>query len=295
MDYTIQHKNNEQKDRKKSILLTLLISILVFLGIFFYTFTKTIENTKKPEQITTMLINFGDRENGAQVEEPANQEGSLASKTKTLVPKIFPKTITETKAKPKVEAIKPVVKEKTITGTNPKVAAPKTEKSSKTAKTSTKAAPTKKPVANTSSQKAITPNSKTGSGDGKGTAAIGNLIKGRGNKTGKQGTDGTTGNNGDPFGAEGNGDSKIGIDRKLIGFIPGTMGRGGAQPTHNCSASGTISVSYTVDKAGNVISARRLSGVSDPCVASKSVSWVKTYVKAEKANTSSTGVYKITF
>jgi len=292
MDYTIQHKNNEQKDRTKSILLTLLISLIVFLGIFFYTFTKI---TEKPEQMTTMLINFGDQQNGAQLEEPANQEGSLAAETQISTPEPVQENSTETKPEPKVEPEKPAVKEKIITGTNTKITAPKVEKSSKTAKTTTIATPAKKPSIKTSSPKATAPNSKTGSGDGKGTAAIGNLIKGRGTKTGTQGTDGTTGNNGDPLGGDGNGDSKIGIDRKLIGFIPGTMGRGGAQPAHNCSASGTISVSYTVDKAGNVVSARRLSGVSDPCVAAKSVSWVKTYVKAEKANTSSAGVYKITF
>ena len=49
------------------------------------------------------------------------------------------------------------------------------------------------------------------------------------------------------------------------------------------------------DKAGNVISARRWGGISDPCVSTNSVSWVKKYVKAEKASSSSTGVYKITF
>lgn len=73
------------------------------------------------------------------------------------------------------------------------------------------------------------------------------------------------------------------------------MGRGGAQPSHSCSASGSITIAYTVDKAGNVVSARRAGGISDPCVASTSVAWVKKYVKAEKASTSSTGTYKITF
>ena len=176
-----------------------------------------------------------------------------------------------------------IVKEKVLTGSNTKVSVPKPQ-------TPAKAAPAK-----TSATKAATPNSKTGTGDGKGTAAIGNLIKGRGTKTGTQGTNGTTGNQGDPLGGDGNGDSKIGVDRNLVGFIPGTMGRGGAQPSHNCSASGTISIAYTVDKAGNVTSARRSGGISDPCVATTSVSWVKKYVKAERANTSSTGTYRITF
>ncbi|WOC51895.1 hypothetical protein BPO_1248 [Bergeyella porcorum] len=42
-----------------------------------------------------------------------------------------------------------------------------------------------------------------------------------------------------------------------------------------------------VDRAGNVTSARRSSGISDNCVVSTAIAWVKQYVKAEKANTSS--------
>lgn len=279
MDYTVQHKRNEDKDRRNSLILTLLISLLIFLGIFFYKFTKI---TEKPEEVTTMLLNFGDNRQGNEVEEPANQEGSLAANNEV------------TESQPEVEQTEPIVPEKIITGTNPVTAVPKAEKISPK-KTPTKAAPAKTTPTKSTPAKAATPNSKTGTGDGKGTAAIGNLLKGRGTKAGNQGTNGTTGNAGDPLGGEGNGDSKIGIDRKLVGFIPGTMGRGGAQPTNNCTATGTINVSYTVDKAGNVISARRLSGVSDPCVVSSSVSWVKKYVKAERANTSSTGTYSITF
>ena len=280
MNYILQHKKAEERDRRNSAIITFLISLLVFFGIFFYKFTKI---TEKPEEITTMLINFGDNQNGADAEEPANQEGSLAANTEVAIPEPVQENISETKPEPKTVVTKPVVKEKVITGNNTKVSAPKAEKPAK-------AAPAK-----TSATKATTPNSKTGTGDGKGTAAIGNLIKGRGTKTGTQGTDGTTGNQGDPLGGDGNGDSKIGVDRNLVGFIPGTMGRGGAQPSHNCSAGGTISIAYTVDKAGNVISARRSGGVSDPCIASTSVAWVKQYVKAERANTSSTGTYRITF
>lgn len=279
MHYTIQHKRNEDKDRRNSLLLTLLISLLVFLGIFFYKFTKI---TEKPEEVTTMLINFGDNREGAQIEEPANQEGSLASSTEPA------------EVQPVSQEAKPIVKEKIITGTNPASSVPKADKINPN-KAPSKSTPNKTIPTKTTASKAATPNSKTGSGDGQGNAAIGNLLKGRGTKPGTQGTSGTAGNSGDPLGGEGNGDSKIGVDRKLTGFIPGTMGRGGAQPANNCSASGTINISYTVDKAGNVISARRLSGVSDPCVVSSSVSWVKTYVKAERANTSSTGTYSITF
>ena len=73
------------------------------------------------------------------------------------------------------------------------------------------------------------------------------------------------------------------------------MGRGVSQPSQKGTANGSITISYTVDKSGNVVSARRSGGVSDPCVVSTSVDWVKRYVKAERANTSSTGTYKITF
>ena len=290
MDYIIQHKKNQEKDKRRSAIITLLISLVLFLGIFFYKFTKI---TEKPEQVTTMLINFGDNRDGAEVEEPANQEGSLASNSEVTEP--VEEVVPEAKPKPVKAVVKPVVKEKIITGTNTKVSTPKAEKVVK-AKTPTKSTPAKTTTPKKASPaKATTPNSTTGSGDGKGTAAIGNLLKGRGTKTGTQGPSGTTGNAGDPLGGDGNGDSKIGVDRKLVGFIPGTMGRGGAQPSHSCSASGNINIAYTVDKAGNVISARRSGGVSDACVVSTSVSWVKKYVKAENSNSSSTGTYSITF
>ena len=109
----------------------------------------------------------------------------------------------------------------------------------------------------------------------------GNLLKGRGAKNGTK--------------EIGSANSRVGVDRKLISFIPGTMGRGGSQPKHNCSASGTVNIGYTIDKMGDVISARRLSGVSDVCIVSNSISWIKQYVIAEKSSTSSTGVYSITF
>lgn len=284
MDYSIQHKKNEDKDRRRSVIITVLISLLLFLGVFFYKFTKIIE---QPEQVTTMLINFGDQRDGTEVEEPANQDGSLAANTE-VNPEVTPE--------PVEEVVKPVVREKIITGTNTKISTPKVDKVvKKEAKIPAKTIPAKATPTKTNPAKATTPNSNTGTGDGKGTAAVGNLLKGRGTKTGTQGTSTTPGNAGDPLGGEGNGDSKIGIDRKLVGFIPGTMGRGGAQPAHNCSASGSINIAYTVDKAGNVVSARRSGGVSDACVVSTSVSWVKQFVKAEKSSSSSTGTYTITF
>ena len=287
METITQHKRDERIDKLKSATLTALISALLFLLIFYYQFVREIP---KEEKVTTMLINFGDNRNGNQAEEPANQDGSLASsdiyipeELKTPEPPV--ETVTET---PKTIE-KPA--EKIVTGKSEKATIAKSDKKEKVAdKTTT----TSKTTTSKTSSVANTSNKKA-QGDGQGTAAIGNLIKGRGTKSGSQGNDGATGNAGDPLGGNGNGDSKIGVDRKLISFIPGTMGRGGEQPPHNCDASGTVNIAYTVDKSGNVTSARRGSGISDPCVVTAAIIWVKKYVKAEKATTNSTGVYKITF
>jgi outer membrane biosynthesis protein TonB len=284
-----QHKRDEKIDKLKSATLTALISALLFLLIFYYQFVREIP---KEEKVTTMLINFGDNRNGNGAEEPANQEGSLASADiyipeELKTPEPQPQEIVET---PKAVE-KPA--EKIITGKSEKTTAVKTEKTEKKSTKSSETTASKATTSKTSSTSNTT--NKNAQGVGQGTAAIGNLIKGRGTKTGTQGTNGIVGNSGDPLGGKGDGDSKIGLDRKLISYIPGTMGKGGEQPSHNCTANGTITISYTVDKAGNVISARRSSGISDPCVVTAAVIWVKKYVKAEKASTNSTGTYKITF
>lgn len=289
METITQHKRDERIDKLKSATLTALISALLFLLIFYYQFVREIP---KEEKVTTMLINFGDNRNGIGAEEPANEEGSLASADiyipeELKTPEPQPQEIVET---PKAVE-KPT--EKIITGKSEKTTAVKTEKTEKKSTKSSETTASKTTTSKTSSTSNTT--AKNAQGDGQGTAAIGNLIKGRGTKTGTQGTDGTVGNSGDPLGGKGDGDSKIGVDRKLISYIPGTMGKGGEQPSHNCTANGTITISYTVDKAGNVISARRSSGISDPCVVTAAVIWVKKYVKAEKASTNSTGTYKITF
>ncbi len=278
MEYTYIHKENEKKDRRRSAIITGVIGLLLLLALYLYKFTRIIP---VEEQITTMLINFGDNRNGSNTEEPANTEGSLASNTTVENPNPFSEPQPQT----------PEVRERIITGSNTRVSAQKTEKKAVTPKTTSK---TNAKSRTSSSVKSTNSNQKA-SGDGQGTAAVGNLIRGRGSKPGSQGTNGTTGNAGDPLGGDGNGDSKIGVDRKLIGFIPGTMGRGGSQPSHSCSASGTIHVFYVVDKSGNVTSASRSGGIADPCAVSTTVAWVKRYVKAERANTSSTGTYRIDF
>lgn len=286
-------REEQNKDRIKSALLSILIWSAILLFVFLYKLKPELD--QQPEIVTTMLVNFGDNRNGNGAEEPADQPGSLAAATENVAEPAeaaVPETKTVIKPEPQTETQKSEAKEKIITGNNSKMSVPKKEESK---------AETKKSAASTSATKnnkksgAVTSNSKTGNGDGKGTAAIGNLIRGRGTKAGSQGDGNGIGNAGDPLGGDGNGDSKVGIDRKLVGFIPGTMGRGGAQPANSCTASGTITIAYTVDKAGNVVSARRSGGTSDPCITSNAISWVKKYVKAEKASVSSTGTYKITF
>lgn len=292
METITQHQRNERKDQLKSATITALITALLFLLIFYYQFVREIP---KEEKVTTMLINFGDNRNGNGAEEPVNQEGSLASSEIYIPEELKTPEPTSEKA---VETPKTVEKpaEKLVTGKSEKATIAKSDKKEKVIEKTTKniEKTTNKSTLSKTSTTANTSDKKA-QGDGQGTAAIGNLIKGRGTKSGSQGNDGATGNAGDPLGGIGNGDSKIGVDRKLISFIPGTMGRGGEQPPHNCDASGTVNIAYTVDKSGNVTSARRGSGISDPCVVTAAIIWVKKYVKAEKATTNSTGVYKITF
>lgn len=287
-------KDEQNRDRIKSAVLSILIWSAILLFVFLYKLKPELD--EQPEVITTMLVNFGDNRNGNGVEEPADQPGSLAAATEEVASEPSETAVPETKTviqpDPQPETKKTEAKDKIITGNNAKTSVPKKEESkAESKKTSTSTSATK----NTKKSGATTANSKTGNGDGKGNAAIGNLIRGRGTKAGSQGDGNGIGNAGDPLGGDGNGDSKVGIDRKLVGFIPGTMGRGGSQPANNCTASGTITIAYTVDKAGNVVSARRSGGTSDPCISSNAISWVKKYVKAEKASVSSTGSYKITF
>ncbi|WP_160138194.1 ferric siderophore ABC transporter substrate-binding protein [Chryseobacterium sp. c4a] len=290
------NKNEENRDRVKSALLSILIWAAVLLFVFYYKLKPELD--KEPEVVTTMLVNFGDNRNGNGVEEPAEQPGSLAAETEVTTPEPVevpvPETKTEVKPEPvvKPEPKKVEAKEKVITGNNSKNTVAKKEESKKVEK---KEATNTSTAKNTKKSGAVKANSKTGNGDGQGNAAIGKFLGGKGQKPGGQGDGNGPGNAGDPLGGEGNGDSKVGIDRKLVGYIPGTMGRGGAQPSHSCTASGSITIAYTVDKAGNVVSAKRTGGISDPCVSSTSVAWVKKYVKAEKANVSSSGTYKITF
>lgn len=276
----------------------LVVGIFIFAVLFFIP-ASFIKSTKKtalnsetiiPIELTEMRINYGDNRNGKGFEEPKEEEGSPAP----IVEKKEEKEVVAEVAKASKEKVDKDIPENTVpipTRTkNPPVA---TKKAIVKTNSPAVANSTKTTTGKTNAKGDIKKENATG--DGRGNAAIGNLLKGRGTKSGSQGNGTGPGNYGDPLGGDGDGNSLIGVDRKLVGFIPGTMGRGGAQPNHNCTASGSISISYTVDKSGKVISAKRLSGVSDPCVASTAVSWVKQYVKAEASSVSSKGTYRIVF
>lgn len=266
-----------RKDQITSAVITLLFSLLLLLCIYFYRFTRT---TPHPEKVVaTMLINFGDNNNGNGIEEPAPEEGSLA-----------PTEPIETNHQSQQNTPQPTETKKIVTGNSKKITA---KKSTKSKSKNTK--PSKSQKSKSQKKQKNKKTKKQKSGDGKGKAAIGNLLKGRGKKKGSQGKNGKKGNTGDPLGGSGNGNSKIGIDRKLVAFIPGTMGRGGKQPTHQCSASGKIKIAYIVDKTGRVTSAKRISGISDPCAVETTIDWIKEYVRAEKAKYSSKGTYTIKF
>lgn len=297
MNHHVLHKKDENKDRLKSGIITAAVWSALLLFLFWY---KIVEKMPEKKEIETkMLINFGDNSNGNGTEEPANEEGSAAAEitpaTEETSPNTLEKNLTKENSYAKPIPTEKKTTEKIITGNNKKNSVKTTETDKDFSAKSAKNTTAKNSAGKNSGTKNAAGNSKTGSGDGKGNAAIGNLIRGRGTKSGAQGNGSGAGNSGDLLGGNSDGDSKIGIDRKLISYIPGTMGRGGAKPSHSCEASGSITISYTVDKAGNVVSARRSGGISDPCIASTSISWVKKYVKAEKATSSSTGTYKITF
>lgn len=281
----MNHSHSTSSVRKKEKSISLTITLLVWGGILVFLFLYKITIPKledTPEAVTAMLINFGDNENGNGTEEPANQSGSA---------NVIKSTEVHSPISPTPSTPAPPLKEKILTGESTNLTVKKNKDN--IAKTISNTAQ------NSKNKNSLTASNTTqGSkarGDGRGNEAIGNLIRGKGSNTGTQGTGGNSGNAGDPLGGDGNGDSRIGIDRRLISFIPGTMNRGGIQPEHQCSATGTIVIDYTVDKTGKVTSAKRKSGSLDPCIVSTATTWVKQYVKAESAQAGSSGTYKITF
>src|SRR5215813_13333659 len=128
--YTI-NKQEENRDRIKSALLSVLIWSAILLFVFLYKLKPELD--PEPEVVTTMLVNFGDNRNGNGAEEPADQPGSLAAATKEVTPEpvetAVPETKTIIKPEPQPETKKSEAKEKIITGNNSKVTVPKKEES----------------------------------------------------------------------------------------------------------------------------------------------------------------------
>lgn len=291
MIYHNEHiSKEEKKDRIKSMGITLLLGLLFLLFLYFYKVVKVKHDEEKNITIT-MVVNFDSGVNSKPALENNSKSEDAPSQAQVSVPIPAPEEKISVTKPQKVE--KKVVsedKEKLITGKNPQYKVE--EKNSKLDKVKSNASVSKK-----DSKNALTNGKNISTSDKSrqlGNTAIGNLLKGKGKS---KGSGASSGNGDDPL-ASGTGSGRVGTgagDRKLIQFIPGTMGRGGVQPTHHCQAKGTIKIAYTVDKLGNVISAYYASGISDPCAVSTSVSWVKKYVKAEKSTGSSTGVYTIIF
>jgi len=267
MNYLV--RKEERQDRLKSAIITAIFWSVVLFFVGFYSVEVNV-----PRQAEVMLINFGDNSSGVGVDEPKSQEGSIMSTKDKASENTHEKSTTDP------SNVSPKIKEKIITskGENRINTPPISEK-----------------IDSESSKSNFASNEDVESSKQKGISAVSNLLKGRGTKTGTQGNGDDFGNTGDPLGGEGHGNSVIGVDRRLISFIPGTMGRGGVQPDHRCTSSGTINLSYTVDKEGSVVSVERLSGIADPCAISTSIEWIEKYVKAEKAQFFSSGIYHITF
>ncbi|MCT6868598.1 ferric siderophore ABC transporter substrate-binding protein [Apibacter sp.] len=298
--YRIKYYDNK-KQKLISGTLTILISGALLLFILTY---KTVFITVTPPvyidinfDIDDLGANFGTDEVGLGEEEPADQEvlrgeGNNARaensenniSTNDLMQEEN-KTILAHQNDSKENIPEPVKKTETKKNS-------KTKNSSK----NTNNLPIKKSKTNTVAGVG-TENSTVG-GNPKGNAALGNLIKGKGTSTSStgEGTGGRPGQNqGVETGGNGNGGEGIGNGRKLISFIPGTMGRGGKVPEHNCAGSGTIIFSYTLDKNGNVISVSRKSGINNTCLLNTGIKWIKQYVKGNSGTRSVTGTYKINF
>ncbi|MCS3867397.1 hypothetical protein J3D55_000313 [Chryseobacterium ginsenosidimutans] len=63
----IINKEEENRDRVKSALLSILIWSAILLFVFLYKLKPELD--EQPEVITTMLVNFGDNRNGKGAEE----------------------------------------------------------------------------------------------------------------------------------------------------------------------------------------------------------------------------------
>lgn len=284
---------NNKKEKKISILITLLISGSILFLIL--TFRATFTTVTPPTYIDINFesgdfgSDYGTDEVGLGNEEPTDQDvqkgdggDPLANEAATTA------SSNETDQEDNSYLSDPSSKE----------AAPAVSKKTGTSKNNTKKTTQNNSKSNSTTTNKGTGNEKGSGGNPKGNAALGALLSGKGShsfSTG-QGSGGRLGQNqGDSNGEGSGGGEGIGNGRNLISFIPGTMGRGGKVPVHNCSGSGTIVFSFTVDKSGNITSVNRKSGSSNTCLVNTGIKWIKQYVKADKGKSFVNGTYRINF
>ena len=305
----IQYTDNK-KERILSGIITFIISSIILAFILLY---KTTFITVTPPtyidinfESDDLGANFGTDEVGLGEEEPADQDvqfGTGGDPFAAESPDGSSSAITNESEEdsksylsdPASKEPSPVVSKKAEVkkNTTPKPETPKTS-----TKQATNSSTSKTSTAKKSNTKAGAGGEGTTGGNPKGNAAVGALLKGKGTSTSStgEGTGGRPGQNqGVPDGGSGSGGEGIGNGRKLVSFIPGTMGRGGNVPSHDCTGAGTVIFSYTVDKNGTVTSVSRQSGPSNTCMVNTGIKWIKQYVKADKGTRSVSGTYKITF
>lgn len=264
----MNNKEIENKSKKKSLLITLIIGVLSLSVLLL-----SMEFQKKfpPTIPIEIAMNFGNTDMGQGIEEPAPVETSKGEAVS--------EPETKSSASASQESLAAVVKE---SAEKTPAATPK-----KTKKKSTKS--TKK---STKETKTADKNEKTSEktqpkGDAKGKTALSNLIGGKGkSKSEGQGNSGQPGNIGDPKGSDSSG---TGIGENWKSRIPEPQ-------SHDCDASGVIVVDIVVNASGGVKTARaggKGSTSSDVCLKNKAVSLVKKYVRAYPGKEGRRGSYKV--
>jgi hypothetical protein len=287
---------DNKRERIFSGIITFFISGILLFFILTY---KTIFTTSTPPtyidinfEMDDLGANYGTDEVGLGEEEPADQEVLLGEGGSLLAGNIenIPTSVSEQRENNSFFS-------NADSKENISIPTKKTEIKKNTISTKQNSASSSQSTSNKSNSKFSTGN-KNSKENPKGNAAVDNLLKGKGGSTTStgQGTGGRPGQNqGVETGGSGSGGVGIGNGRKLTNFIPGTMGKKGEVPVHNCNSSGTIVFSYTVDKNGAIISVTRKSGVSNTCLVNTGIQWIKQYVKANKGTRSASGTYRINF
>lgn len=273
MSYTLSHNIDEhqQKSKLKSGIITAITGILILLLALFYTWTE-----KRISRQVTILVNF--------TEEPKVQE---------IVPKIVPITKNNNLDVSNSKGSKAQSSNKNTSATSNKFSStkPKADVISNDISDNKTVVSAKKNNAQTQGPTDEEKRRRNQANDVLNQFKKNKTRGGDGTSSTGKGT-GTTDGDGDGTG----GDGRFGSGgRKLIGFIPGTEGKGGEIPSHNCNASGTITFKYTVDKSGKVIDADRISGLSNPCAIQKGKDWIFQYVRANAGTKSESSTYRISF